>query len=443
MKIISQGNEAVTAVCGKQNNTEGRNMRPSAYVITYENEDGRLLYNTITGELLLLEEGEGTEDACIREHLIDNWFYVPVDFDECRYTEQIRNVVELLTPKSDALTSFTIFTTTDCNARCRYCYELGARRLHMSDDIAHDAASFIIRSCGGNRVSLHWFGGEPLYNSRVIDIVVADLLAAGVKYDSGMISNAYLFDDEMVRKAAEFWQLQMVQVTLDGTEPIYNRTKNYIYEDNNAYSKVLGNIRKLLEAGISVHVRLNLSSANYDDLLNLTDELHCHFGGMTGLHVYTALLYDYIGTGHGFEDLATAFKHQDELNDRLLHLGLTSPRCLKEEYRINQCMASNDQGVTILSDGHLGKCEHFIDDGFIGNIYDGITDSAQVTAWKQRKPPEDLCADCPAYPQCNVLIKRCPSNQRACTPDYRDRFIKLLQEKMQNTYTKWHQMGTG
>lgn len=436
MRIIRKGNATVIAVCGRQNNIEGRTMRPSVFMLKSQNEDGLLLYHTLTGELLLLDEHESLDEETVRTALAEKWFYVPEDFDECRFSEQVRAVAELLAPKPDALTDFTIFTTTDCNARCFYCYEKGARRLSMSEQTAHDTAAFIISSCKGQKVGLHWFGGEPLYNSRVIDIIIRDLADAGVKYDSKMISNGYLFDEETVKKAKDLWKLKEVQISLDGTEKIYNRTKNYIYENNSAYEKVLENIRKLLDAGISVHVRLNLNSANFDDLMRLADELKERFEDVSGLHVYAALLYDYVGTGNGFAGRTEAFAKQKELKDKLLRLGISKTKCLKEEYRINQCMASNDHGVTILPDGHLGKCEHDIDDGWIGSIYEGITDTALVKAWKERKPPGTLCKTCPAFPMCSVLIRKCPSNQKDCTPEYRDGFIELLKEEMQNTYTE-------
>ena len=51
MRIISNGNATVIAVCGRQKNMEGRTMRPSVFMLKAQNEDGLLLYHTLTGEL--------------------------------------------------------------------------------------------------------------------------------------------------------------------------------------------------------------------------------------------------------------------------------------------------------------------------------------------------------------------------------------------------------
>lgn len=437
MRIISKGNQTVTAVCGLQKNTEGRIMRPSVCMIKSEIEDGTLLYNSLTGELLLLENGESTEDEAIKAELIKKWFYVPENFDECKYSEQIRTIAEMLAPRSDALTAFTVFTTTDCNARCFYCYEKGSRKIPMSETTAQAAAEFMIRSCKGKKVSLHWFGGEPLCNTRAIDIITQALLRAEVEYTSQMISNAYLFDEETVKKAKELWRLKEVQITLDGTENTYNRVKAFIYENSSAYQTVLENIDRLLGADISVNIRLNLNRANSDDLMQLADELKARFGEQNRLYVYAALLYDYIGSGNGFPNAAAARAKQKQLQEKLCALGLSKPKCLKEEYRITQCMAANDNGVTILPDGHLGKCEHFPDDGFIGSIYDGITDKALVKAWKERKQPTEQCKSCAAFPLCSVGLKNCPSNREECTKEYRDGFLEMLREQMSNTYRRY------
>ena len=68
-----------------------------------------------------------------------------------------------------------------------------------------------------------------------------------------MISNGYLFNDDTIKEAKEEWQLTKVQITLDGTEQIYNRCKAYIYKDVNAYRRVIGNIHLLQDADIHVN----------------------------------------------------------------------------------------------------------------------------------------------------------------------------------------------
>lgn len=69
---------------------------------------------------------------------------------------------------------------------------------------------------------LAWFGGEPLYNAQVIDLICNDLVERGIGYESSMISNGFLFDEKLIKRAAELWRLRQIQITLDGTEGVYN-----------------------------------------------------------------------------------------------------------------------------------------------------------------------------------------------------------------------------
>ena len=88
----------------------------------------------------------------------------------------------------------------------------------MSDRTAADAADYIARVSEGGKVTLSWFGGEPLMNTKAIDIITSELRARGVPFRSKIVSNGYLFDGELVRKAKDEWALEFAQITLDGTE---------------------------------------------------------------------------------------------------------------------------------------------------------------------------------------------------------------------------------
>ena len=74
---------------------------------------------------------------------------------------------------------------------------------------------------------------------------------SGREFTSSMISNSYLFDLETIIHAKNFWNLTNVQVTLDGTAPVYNKIKNYIYKDDtNPFQTIIKNMHNLLENDI-------------------------------------------------------------------------------------------------------------------------------------------------------------------------------------------------
>ena len=437
MISIQKGNESVLAVCGKQKIKEKTGFRKSSVVLTVELPEGELWHHTLTGEMVFIPNEE-KNSADVKTDLTRRWFYVPEGFDECRFSEQVRTVAELMSKKQEHLTGFDVLTTTDCNARCFYCYEKGIKRVSMSEKTAHDTAAFIIRSCGGEKVKLQWFGGEPLFNSSVISIIVNDLIAAGVEYSSVMVSNGYLFDEETVKEAKELWKLKKVQITLDGREEVYNRTKAYIYKNVNAYQTVLDNIGRLLENGIQVNIRLNLGSRNTEELFALTEELAARFGGRTGFSVYSNLLYDFVGNGDGFSSPDAAMLADEKLKDRLKTLGISRNLCLDDNYQVTLCMAASDRCVLIAPDGHLGKCEHYIYDESIGTIYEGITDKELVAKWKERPEGTEKCRTCAAYPLCSRWIKNCPIKKvNNCSEKQKISTLNDITQRMLNTYGKW------
>ena len=432
MQEILSPIKAVESVCGRQA------VNPGSYRISYHClrehvAEGELLYQTMTGELLLLspeETVEMLEAGSLHDELVARWFLVPEAFDECQLAQQVRQTQMLLTRHKPGITHYVIFTTTDCNARCHYCYELGRPRRTMTDEVAHDAAAFIMHNCKGNDVKINWFGGEPLFNRRAIDVIVHDLAASGVSIKSQMTTNGYLFDEALVRHACDVWHLGSVQVTLDGTEDVYNKIKAYRNDKGSAYMRVMDNIGLLAEAGIKVSVRLNMDAQNEQDLWRLSEELAERFGGNEKVHVYVALLRDFGAEASSHERWERDLDAFDNLQGYLDELGIGGRSQPRRNVSVNQCMADSDNSITILPDGRLGKCEHETEQKLIGSIYEDELDGAAIAEWKRTVSiPE--CKTCPFYPLC-VRLASCDWSAGTCTEYDRARMRLNLTRQMTN-----------
>ena len=180
-------------------------LRWMTYVLAQPVEGGVLVFHTLTRSLLLLTPEEYTAPDAVDE-LRSSWFRVPQEMGDQKYADRVRFIRRTMQKEPEHITSYTIFTTTDCNARCFYCYEMGRSRIPMSTETAHKAAAYIAAHCGGEKVHLHWFGGEPLFNKQVIDIICTDLAEKGIVYESMIISNGYLFDGATVEQAVSHWK---------------------------------------------------------------------------------------------------------------------------------------------------------------------------------------------------------------------------------------------
>lgn len=266
--------------------------RPSNFIVKRMIDDGILMYNTVTGCFLHFNSEEDVKENFV--FLVENWFYLPVDsFNECDWVDFLRE------KKSDdisehSINSYVIMTTLDCNARCFYCYEKGIPHIAMSEKTAIAVNEYIWHH-STNKVMITWFGGEPLLNASVIDLICQKLSDSGISYTSKIITNGLLFTKDTIEKAKNLWKIRSVQITLDGTEKVYNRAKAYINPQGNEFQTVLDNIEMLLNSQIKVTIRFNQDQYNTEDLSELLILLHNRFGNNPYLTIYNHLLFKFDG----------------------------------------------------------------------------------------------------------------------------------------------------
>ena len=434
MKTIIPAADNVIKLLGKAKT--GENYRLMHYVVSEATEDGVLIFHTLTREMMLLSEEEYSRLFELPE-LYEKWFIVPEETNDMKLVDQIRFTLRAMQKKPEYITSYTIFTTTDCNARCFYCFEKGAKRYPMSEETALKTAEFIAEHCGGKPVNLAWFGGEPLYNIKAIDIISKALKEKKISFSSHMTTNGYLLDDEIIGRAKKMWNLQMVQITLDGTEKIYNQTKKYIYDDTNPFETVLGNIKKCLENEIYVQIRLNISSVNADDLIELVHQLYRHFGTNKYLRVYSMLIYQI--TEKSEKKYAEVYEKSKALDELIQKYCLRSKNYVSNRLRLNRCQADSDTSVTVLPNGKLGACEHYTDSDYIGDIWDNFVDAKERESFKECFPPKEECSGCFYYPEC-IRLKRCDTASN-CTDYIRKNLLSGVKGKMKNTFYRAESSG--
>ena len=436
MQIILPGNDAVLKILKRFKNTTACECL-SCYCVQVPVKEGVLLHHRLTREMLLLtaeEHGRVTELDYLRER----WFVVPRETNEKELADFVRWVLVTRQPKQKHITNYTIFTTMDCNARCFYCFEKGSSRTAMSRDTAMKTVEYIRTHCGGENVKLAWFGGEPLYNIEIIDTICRELRKSGIEFHSTMISNGYLFNDEAVQKARLGWNLKRVQITLDGTEEVYNRVKAYVYREGNPYQVVMENISRLLDASVPVVIRLNVDLYNADNLMKLVDELANRFSSRKGFYVYAYHLFKknmpmaQIHTDDEWEKRDAAI---NRLMKQVESYGMASKRGLQASLRLNFCKADHGGAVTILPTGHIGLCDGYSESEFIGHIDREELDEQQISSWKETMPEIPECAGCFYYPDC-IRLRKCVNNS-LCFPQLRREKLRTIQREMCNEYERW------
>lgn len=416
------------------------------FVLMESVDDGNVvLYNTLTSEMILLESG----DNVIGEYYLEHVFIVPSTFHEETLPVLIRNIYESTRPKTLFPRSYTVLTTTDCNARCFYCYQKEDPKRPMSKTVAKDAAEFMAKNYKLYRpkgakspLSISWFGGEPLYNKEVINIICSILKEKGISFRSTMISNGYLFGEETVNEAKNLWNLKKVQITIDGTESTYNKAKHYIYDEGkngSPFKIVLGNIQRLVDNKIPVTVRLNVGAYNRKDLLDLVDLLGERFKGNRLLKIYTHWLFDAYNSDVKTEEIeAEVFASISEIDRKIVGLGFGGPSKSLSLYKGSHCMADSGKHMCILPDGGITLCEHYTDTNKVCTIYNfpKDVDMEMLEKYREIKPPFQQCFNCPLYMDCSTL-KICSDSDEKCSVARQQYKIGKKMAAIRQSYKSW------
>lgn len=446
MIVIKQPSKFVIDRLEIPYNSNESEYRLSMFCVSVDVPGGKCIMNSFTKACVYISNEEfehiyDKEYTDYRDFLKRNYFLVEKNYNEFDRVSQLRKSLEI--PFNDKyltkghISEFTILTTTSCNANCFYCYEKGRSRKPMTIETAEKIVNYIKEyHIKGQPIQLRWFGGEPLFNMKVIDHIVNGVKDAGIVYNSSMISNGYLFDDNVVKKAKELWNLNNVQITLDGTEKTYNKVKDYIYKDGpSPFKKVIDNIDKLIHNNIGVSVRMNMDTHNAENLKELIHILKDKFGNNRHFSCYVYPLFEEFEE-RTEEHRAEVYKKLEELHETLDSCGFMSNGAIKDGIRSHHCMCDNGRAVLICPDGDIGLCEHYSESEFWGHVDNPeIKDMDMIKSWKVLREPLEICKTCAYYPDC-VRLDKCVE-LRDCS-EYIKRW-RLREQKylVRNVFNLW------
>lgn len=443
MIIIQNPNQdVINSIGGEQYLTKQRNYRLNKYCIEEKLKDGVLIYNALVGSLVFLKNYEYTniftkENCDYAEFLVRNYFIVPENFNEEVLVQVYRDKKSIPITETylDHPESFTILTTTTCNARCFYCYEMKSKhKTPMSIDMAEKVAKYILEVTPPNKlISLGWFGGEPLFNQDVIDIITSRLQSAGRNIQGSIISNGYLFNKETTKKAKDEWKINSAQITLDGTAEIYNKIKRYIYkDDSNPFQTVINNIHNLLDDDIAVSVRMNCDKHNADNLVQLVKYLSEEFNKEEKFSMYVWSIFEE-GFTRTKEQRIQLFKNLMRVNEEIVKYNKPFAHAIESGIRGLHCMVDSGNGVIISPNGDIGLCEHYIDSDFISHIDNPLQKNWNIIkSWRNYVEPSSLCNDCPLFPTC-LKMHKCP-DETTCDVYEKEYKIDLVKKDMKIRY---------
>lgn len=434
-QILKEASFGVSQICGTQEYNPQIKYIRSKFVIAVSVPDGELLYSTISGEVIFVKDSSNA-----LEYLIKHWFYVADNFDEIDFVSKVRKMMKTLRKITNSgLNTYEIVTTTSCNARCYYCYQHNFKRLTMGSDVADKVIDFIRVNYNGKAIRFKWFGGEPLMNEKIITRITSSIKGLGIQYYSSMISNGYLFTDDIISQAKKIWNLRSVIITLDGTKNVYNKTKNYISDFNNAYDVVISNIEKLIRAEILITIRLNIEKRNIQDISRLIDDLVNKYKGNKYVKFMLRPLNnteDNLSIESPEKERISVLSSISRFRDQIFNAGFDI-ECEKLT-GITGCSCIADSGTYILikPNGALAYCSIDFDKKIFGNVFKNNSEVVYPDLDYFRIEKAAICYSCPLFPLCSPS-SICPSCIKSfCNPRQKIYNINEYKFSMKLLYRK-------
>lgn len=438
MEILQEPNEVLQKYMSqfKFVREKGKSYRPSFYTTIINVEDDIMLfYNFLNRACVEITP----EDNLLDDYFFDNLFMVEEDFDEGVWAYHLFLTMEDYKSQHkldyDKIQGYLIYPTMDCNARCFYCYESKGNKFPMKEETALALINFIVKHNKEKKeISLTWFGGEPLYNTPIINLICNKLKENGISFNSSIITNAFLFNKKLIVHSISKWKLNKAQITIDGTEKVYNKIKNYKGYKGNAFKKLMKNIHNLIDMGIAVSIRLNVDYYNAEDMLNLIDYLYEEFKGKV-FSVYAHRLFsNYPTTTDTKEKEQILIKYLEKIDDKLEKFGLAVEKQENNTYKETHCVADNLAGLSVLPNGDFTLCEHCYDSHIIGNIFTEEKNQEAIDSLTKLKEPSDKCLNCPLFLfDCAGRGMIC-DNSEYCTEEYKNYLLSQKKKQVKRLF---------
>ena len=192
------------------------------------------------------------------------------NYDE-RAAFEAQRRLECATAK-DGDVQVTICPTMACNFECPYCFSIrGSGK--MSPEVQDDVVALVGRmldAARAKKLTITWFGGEPLLAPDVIESLSPRLIALaeehGCEYKSWIFTNGYLITQEIVDMFGRC-QITRVHIPLDGIGETNDATRRLV-GGGPTFERIIENL-DLLKPPIATLVRANTHEGNVSQLDDL------------------------------------------------------------------------------------------------------------------------------------------------------------------------------
>lgn len=279
--------------------------------------------------------------------------------------------------------ALTILPTRGCNFGCIYCYEQDRPNVLMSEQTEKAIVKFVCSNSNLKRLSVVWYGGEPLLNFDSMVRLTKMFKQLNIEYSAKIVSNGYLLTKEKADLMKDL-AIRNIQITFDGSEEIHNQ-RRFLLGGQPTYRKIMDNLKYLLSINkeITIDIRTNIDRRNKDDYNKFYQDFKSEINDKR-VTMYPGFVSDLLSSecvSPEFNISEGGYKAQFIL-DIFDKYGIEIKSFLPK-YRRHSCVASKYFAFVIGPEGELYKCWRMVGNQkeAIENVNDGSFDMVKFSKY--------------------------------------------------------------
>lgn len=391
-----------------------------------------LIHNTLENTAILIDELVYKEMIDkLRENKSDN--YIATDSKERQFLSDL-SAHKMLVPdeydevsvankrlfdfffKNDTL-GLIILPTRQCNFRCPYCYEDHVNDI-MIPETYEKVLMFIKTKIMDNpilkRVTISWFGGEPLLEYNSICEFMKRLhneIGKSCTIFGSMTTNGYLLTPSRLKCLSDLNVLHY-QITVDGM-PEYHNTTRFLAGGYPTWETIITNLKEAKKTSIpfNITIRTNFSPELLKNASSWLRFLSSNFSDDKRFKFHYETVRDLGGKDKSFLNINKNFYQLISKMNKENHIQIAQQTAVFAPFSL-MCYAAFPNSYVIDYNGHIKKCSVALDYEYndLGELLDdgSVVEDEERLAWWTSYSLKESCYQCSIYPLC--YGRKCPNS---------------------------------
>lgn len=320
--------------------------------------------------------------------------------------------------------SISIWVTEECNMQCTYCYEKNKSNRTMTTDSAQKIIYFIkdtIKRQNIKECVIHFHGGEPLLNPKVVKILIDGLSKTEkVKMYFTLTTNGTIYSEAILKDI--ICRLNEISISIDGTKS-EQKSGRLLKGGHDSYDTVISNMRKLAVRGIYVTARMTVTQNNVYRLYENTMDLY-----KNGIYHITNSI-DYWNGLWTNEELLEYYRQSLKIEEMVKQKkDLKAAGVLSSLLSYKGGCMGGINNLTIDTEGNIYPCmmTYGVEKWIIGTIIKGINSTWENELLQLKQETVEECRSC-EYER-NCMGRRCILFRKLTNAGYPIRNICRIQK---------------